>query len=284
MAVKLAAALRPDGGQSFADLAAKAREVGFRCLALPFEPGWDQAQLLDLREACDRAGVELAALDCHCNFLTPREDEVRENFARLGAALRAGALLNSNLVITHAGSRHPDPSQPYAPHPENWADKTWDTLIQRIWALLDEVEDNGVCLCFEPRPTTTLNTLEALAELVADATSVRVRIALDPAAIMTGEAGRESGRALAEIFGRLADTIRAAYATDLEVVEAGEEVRARPVPLGQGCLDYPTYLKLLDALREDTPLIVRARGSGAACRRAREFLAHAAEQAGINLA
>ncbi len=284
MAVKLSAALSLETRQSFADFAAYAHELGLRCLAVPFEPAWGEPRLLALREACDRAGVEIVALGCHCNFLTPREDEVREIFARLGAALRAGALLNANCVITHAGSRHPDPDQPYAPHPENWADRTWDTLIQRIWALLDEVEDNGVCLCFEPRPTTTLNTLEALAELVAHSASVRVRVALDPAAIVTGEAGRESGRALAEIFARLADTIRAAYATDLEVIEAGEELRARPAPLGHGCLDYPTYLKLLNALRDDTPLIVPRQGSEAAYRRAREFIAEAARQAGISLA
>ena len=68
------------------------------------------------------------------------------------------------------------------------------------------------------------------------------------------------------------------------MIEAGEETKVRPVPLGQGSLDYTTYLKLLGALQLDTPLVVPAQPSDEAYRRARDFLADAARKAGVSLA
>lgn len=270
--MKLCAAIRPLPGEDWAAFARRASGLGFRGVSLAFDPHWDAGQLVEMREAFDRHGLEVAELACECNFLTPSEAANRQNFALLGQAMRAGAILNCDHVTTHAGSRIPD--QPLAPHPDNWADATWDLLVNRVWALLDEVEDLGVRLCFEPHPATTLNTLDGLAGLVADATSLRVRVALDPAALFTPEAAAEPGRALAEIFATLADAIALARATDVRLITTGGEPLAEPAPLGQGVLDYPTYLRLLDALELDTPLVVPLQASDAAYRAALAFIRH----------
>lgn len=274
--MKISAAVRPPEGCDWAALARRVASLGFRGISLPFDPRWSTAQLIEMRAALDSHGVETVELACHCNFLTPLEETNRTNFALLARAMEAGEILNCDHVVTHAGSRHPDPNQPLAPHPDNWADATWDLLVNRVWALLDEVEDLGVRLCFEPHPATTLNTLDSLAGLMADVATVRVRVALDPAAIFTPEAAAEPKRALAEIFSTLADTIAITRATDVRLVQAGDEPLAEPAALGEGVLDYPTYLRLVNTLELDTPVIVPTQASDAAYRRAYDFLAAAA--------
>ncbi len=271
--VKISAAVRPPEGADWAGLARRMAGLGFRGLSLPFDPRWTDEQLIAIRAALDRQGAEVVGLACECNFLTPLEEANRSNFVFLGRALAAGAILNCDHVVTHAGSRHPDPTQPLAPHPDNWADSTWDLLVRRAWALLDETEDVGVRLCFEPHPATTLNTLDSLASLMADVATVRVRVALDPAAILSPEAASEPKRALAEIFSTLADAIAVARATDVRLVQIGDEPLTEPAPLGEGVLDYGTYLKLISALDLDTPLIVPLQDSDAAYRKAHDFLA-----------
>ncbi len=66
------------------------------------------------------------------------------------------------------------------------------------------------------------------------------------------------------------------HGTDLRLVASGDEPLVGPAPLGEGVLDYPTYLKLLGALELDTPVIVPPQPSDAAYRTAQQFLAVAA--------
>ncbi|MFW6164509.1 MAG: sugar phosphate isomerase/epimerase family protein, partial [Planctomycetota bacterium] len=270
-------------GESWADLAGRASRLGFRGVAVPFDPAWTDADLLVIRQACDEVGIRVDELACPCNLVTPRDEEAKEVFEQLQQALEAGAILNCDHVVTTTGSRHPDPSAARAPHRDNWSDATWDLLVRRIWALLEAVEDIGVCLCLEPTVTSTLNSLDQLADLTADASSVRVRIVLDPAAIFTPLAARHPRLALAEIFGRLTDTIVLARATDVALIEAGPEPTLEPVTLGQGALDYVTYLKLLDALELDTPLVVKRQPTDEAYEAAHQFLAAQAREAGVAL-
>ena len=279
--MRFAAAMRLAEGQTYADMARRAKRLGYQGVSIGFDHRWSKADLVAIRQAFDEQGVDVVELACYCNLLTPRSDEASRIVERLGWALEAGALLNCDHATTYAGSRHPDPDQPFAPHPDNWSDATWDLLVKRIWALLEGVDDIGVCLCFEPRPTTTLNSLEALADLNADAGTTRVRIALDPAALFTPPAAKQPARGLAEIFAALADTIAVARATDVTLVEAADEPRLAPAPLGEGVMDYVTYLKLVDALELDTPVVVKYQGSDGAYRDARRFLAEAAAEAGV---
>lgn len=278
--MKLSAAMRRNEGEAWAALARRVAELGFRGVSLPFEQGWGEADLVALREAFDSERVEIVELGCDCNFVTRSEEVSRRNFERLSRALDAGALLNCDHVTTRAGSRHLDPAQPLAAHPDNWADPTWDLFVNRVWALLDEVEDVGVRLCFEPHPATTLNTLDSLSNLMADVATVRVRVALDPAALFDAAAAAEPSPALAEIFATLADTIAVVRATDVRLVGAVDEPMAEQAPLGEGVLDYATCLKLVNALELDTPVIVPEQPSDAAYRAAHDFLAEAARRAG----
>jgi len=278
--MKLSAAVQRRAGEAWNALACRVRGLGFRGASLPFDPSWDEADLVALRKAFDGERAEIVELACPCNFLTPSAEACRRNFALLRRALEAGALLNCDHVTTHAGTRHPDPNQPLAAHPDNWADATWDLFVQRVWAFLDEAEDMGVRLCFQPHPATTLNTLESLAGLTADATTVRVRVALDPAALFDAEAAARPTRALAEIFATLADTIAVARATDVRLIASTDEPLVEPAALGEGVLDYPTYLKLVAALELDTPVVVPPQPSDAAYRAAHAFLTAAANRAG----
>jgi len=276
--MKLSASLRPHAGEGWPAFAHRAASLGFRGLALPFNPAWTDADLLRIRQALDEQQIEVVELTAHGNFLTPSEDEVRRGLEALSRAMQAGALLNCDHVVTHAGSRCPDPRQPLAPHPDNWADATWDLLIRRIWSLLDSVEDMGVRLCFEPCATTTLNSLDSLAALMADVATVNVRIALDPAALFNVEAAARPKEALADIFATLADTIALARATDVRLVPGADEPLLERVAPGQGVLDYGTYLKLLNALELDTPIVVPHQENDAAYRAAHDFLAAAARR------
>ena len=279
--MRFAARMRLGHGESYADLARRAARLGYAAVSLGFDHRWTEADLLAIRQAFDEQRVDIVELGCYCNFLSPRNDETRRNVERLQWALQAGAILNCDHAVTYAGSRHPDPEQHFAPHPDNWADATWDLLVKRIWSLLDGVDDVGVCLCFEPCVTTTLNSLDGLADLMSDAASARVRVALDHAAIFTPSAGAEPKRALAEMFATLADTIAVARATDVALIEAGPQPRVAPARLGEGILDYETYLKLVDALELDTPVIVKYRGRDEDYAQARDFLVAAASRAGL---
>jgi len=281
--MSLAAEMRRRDGEDYADVARRAAELGFRGVSLPYDEGWSEAELIAIRQAFDEAGVAIAELNCRCNFLTPRDDEAAQVVARLQKALTDGGILNCDRATTCAGSRHPDPGQPLAPHPDNWADATWDLLIHRIWSILGGVDDLGVCLCFEPCATTTLNSLDSLSELNVDAASFRVRIVLDPAAIFTPAAAKHPAVGLAETFATLADTIALARATDLALIEVGREPVVQRAPLGEGVLDYPTYLKLLDALVRDAPLVVTRQPTDDAYRAAHAFVADAAKQAALGL-
>ena len=274
--MKLAAAMRVGEGESYSDVAQRAARLGYQGVSIGFDHRWTETDLVGIRWAFDEQGVDIVELRCYCNFVTPRDDEARRNVERLQYALRAGGLLNCDHAVTYAGSRHPDPEQHFAPHPDNWSDATWDLLVKRAWSLLDGVDDVGVRLCFAPCRTTTLNTLDSLAELVADVATVRVRVALDPAALLTPEAAAHPGQALAEIFARLSDAIAVAHATDVALIEAGPEPQTTPARLGEGILDYATYLKLLDALELDTPLVVTYQGTDAGYERALSTLREAA--------
>ena len=74
----------------------------------------------------------------------------------------------------------------------------------------------------------------------------------------------------------LADTIAVAHATDVVLDETGLVPAAAEAALGEGALDYATYLKLVDALELDTPVVVRPQPTDDAYRSALQFLQGAA--------
>ncbi|NQT88601.1 sugar phosphate isomerase/epimerase [bacterium] len=274
--MKLSAAFHVPDGQGFPEVARRAASIGFAGVSLAFDPGWSDAELLDIRAAFDDQGVEIVELRCHCNFVTPRTAEARTNLKTLRRAMTAGAILNCDHAVTCAGSRGRDPNQPLAPHPDNGSDAAWEVLVHRAWEVLDRSEDLGIKLCFEPCATTTLNSLESLSDLCADLASMRVRIALNPAAIFNAKAAGDSRVALAEVFGELTDTIAVAHATDVALIEKGPTPVPAEAPLGEGVLDYATYLKLVAALELDTPVVVQPQPTDDAYRAALRYLAKAA--------
>ena len=227
---------------------AYAAEQGFSCVQLAMGkavPGFrmeDAPRLLtkelaaEVRGELERAGMECAVLGCYLKLAHRDEEEaarVREIYL---AHLRFAAMIGARCVGTET---------PPADGPEGKACRTeeyYKLFLDRAGPVARAAEELGVTLAIEPVCSHIIYDAMLAEKMTDDLKCDRVKIILDAVNLIDSEHTGEADRLVREAAGRLGDRVCVLHMKDF--IPQPDAPRPRPVPCGQGLMDYGILLNL----------------------------------------
>ena len=221
---------------------------GFSCVQLAMGkavPGFrmaDAPSLLtddlaaEVREELDRAKISCAVLGCYLKLADPDEESAAQTREIYRAHLRFAARIGARCVGTET---------PPAVGPEGPACRTeahYRLFLDRVRPLAREAEDLGVTLAVEPVCTHIVHDAALAEQMVSDLGSGSVRIILDAVNLIDSEHTDTADELIRDAVRRLGSRVAVLHMKDF--VPQPDAPRPRPVPCGQGRMNYEPLLQL----------------------------------------
>ncbi|WP_322907751.1 sugar phosphate isomerase/epimerase family protein [Paenibacillus campi] len=189
-------------------------------------------------EQFQRHGVRIAVLGCYIDPVHPDRDVRRQEIDRFKEHLRYARDFGCSMVATETGSFDTYRQQ----HPEQYAQIGWNTLRDTVSELAEEADKWGVHMAIEPVAVHTVQTAEAMAQLMEEVPSSVLGMLFDPCNMMKPDYVADQQRFLRHVFELLAERIILIHAKDITIAADGTK---QECVAGTGMLDYPYFFELL---------------------------------------
>lgn len=231
---------------------------GFRCVQLAMGkavPGFQMnaaPELLtedlaaEVREELGNAGVSCAVLGCYLKLAAADEETAQEVREIYRAHLRFAEQIGALCVGTET---------PPAEGPEGKACRTeeaYHLFLNRMRPLVQAAEELGVTLAVEPVCTHIIHDADRTVRMLEDLKSDRVKIILDAVNLIDTEHVGGAGELVRDAVRKLGGQVCVLHMKDY--LPQPEAVRPRPVPCGQGEMDYRALLEL--ARERELPMLL----------------------------
>jgi sugar phosphate isomerase/epimerase len=257
------------------------RRHGYTAAYCPVTSDADDDTVAAYAEAARDAGMVIAEVGAWSN---PISDDATTQRAAIELCCRQLDLadrIGARCCVNIAGSRG---ERWDGPDPRNLSAETFDRIVDSVRAILDAV-----------RPTRTFYTLETMPWVFPDSAENYLRLIraidrpafgvhLDPVNLVCSpQRYFATGALLRECFATLGPYIRSCHAKDI-LLDPRFMVHLDEVRPGLGGLDYAVFLRELDRLDPDTPLMLEHLPSEEEYALAAEHIRGVARREGIALA
>ena len=212
-------------------------------------------------------------------LIHPDEAGRRQAVRVLQQALKIAGDLGARGIDTGPGSLNS--TGPWNPHPENWNLESRQQLIKSLRESAPAAEDNQVYLSLEGHQLVVLENEQVTKEILDAVGSPWVRSDLDPANWITLKTIFRTDEAIHQMFDVLSEHIVSGHAKDVTITNA-HTLHLPTTSVGKGMLDFKTYLRRMEDLNPDYPLIVEG-SSEAELPEASTFLHRTAQELGIDI-
>jgi len=203
---------------------------------------------LDIRDQLAKRQLVMAAVDGTFNMVHPDEKRRWTNLGYLQKLVESCGALGTSVVTLCTGSRD---EIMWQFHPDNDNPEAMSDLVAVMKAAAQTAEEYGVTLAFEPEVNNVISSPEKARQLIDEVGSAWVKVVMDPANIFQdGELPHMRGR-LGDAFALLGGDIALAHAKDLD-----HDGEAGQLAAGEGLLDYPLYLSLLQRSGFDGTIVL----------------------------
>ncbi|MGB3336327.1 MAG: sugar phosphate isomerase/epimerase [Devosia sp.] len=260
----------PVGAEDPYAFAGAHRAFGYRAAYCPPVEIGDTDRLRAIEAAFGQQDVLLAEIGIWRN-LTAIEDDVRAaNIEHACNCLAIADAVGAGCAVSYIGSfaSHTD----YAPHPDNLGPRAFDAAVETVRIIIDRVKPRRAKLALEMMQYALPDSVDSYVELISAVDRPAFAAHLDPVnLIMTPRVYFNNGALIRECFDKLGPHIVSCHAKDITLHHQAA-LHLDEVMIGDGMLDYPTYLRCLAALPADVPLMLEhLDGPGYATARDRLF-------------
>ena len=225
-------------------------QFNMSCAGLPSMPEEVSDEICTrVRQAMADRELNMVSLSGTFNMIHP-DVVARENGLRqFGVLVASAAKLGTSIVSLCTGTRNPESM--WRGHPENSSSAAWRDLTASMEAVLRMAEDHNVALVMEPEVANVIDSAKQARRLVDEMQSSHLKVVFDGANIFhEGELARMNDL-ISESIDLLAADIIMAHAKDLDQDGAAGKLAA-----GTGLLDYEHYLRTLQSVGFDGPILL----------------------------
>lgn len=213
----------------------------------------DDATVRGYRHAAEKAGVVIAEVGAWSNPLS--RDQATRNKALDGCkkGLDLAERIGARCCVNIAGSRG---EKWDGPHADDLTDETFDLIVECVRDIIDSVKPRETYYTLETMPWMYPDSPECYARLLKAIDRKAFAVHLDPVnLICSPQRYFSNGAVIRECFKKFGRHIRSCHAKDIRLQDKLtthlDEVRP-----GLGRLDYPVFLKELNQLAPDIPLMM----------------------------
>lgn len=238
-----------DPGQWVAEL----KRQGFSAAYSPAKHDWNDARIVSYAEAASAAGIVIAESGVWNNPLHPDATKRKAAIAQCQQVLAVADQIGARCCVNITGSRGEDWA---GPDPLNLTPETFDLIVETTRATIDAVKPRRTCYALETMPWMYPDSPDSYLALLKAIDRKQLGVHLDPVNLVSSpQRFFANGALIRECFAKLGPHIKSCHGKDITL---GNKLtvhldEARP---GLGGLDYRTFLRELDKLDADTPLML----------------------------
>jgi sugar phosphate isomerase/epimerase len=262
--------------------AKNAREQRYRAVYAPNVPLSDANRIKAFREAAKKHDLIIAEVGRWVNMLDADPTKRAENIRQVTEGLALADELDARCCVDISGSYNPEKWD--GQHPKNVSDTCYDETVENVRKVIDAV-----------KPKRAKFSLEMMGWAIPDSTDSYLRLikAIDRKSfgvhidvcnmINSPDKFWNTTRLINEVFDKLGPLILSAHAKDLRWLP-GANIHFDECVIGEGAIDFITYMKRLAALEQDVPLMIEHMKNQADYLKCRDHLFKVASETGITLA
>lgn len=229
------------------------KEAGYTACYSPINDVDDDVEIRAYAGAADRAKIVIAEVGAWSNPIGPVEETRNEALEHCKRQLALADRIGARCCVNIAGTRG---EKWDAPHPANLSDETFDMIVETVREIIDAVKPRRTFYALETMPWIFPDSAESYLRLIEAIDRKQFAVHLDPVNLVCSPQRYFDNAALIkECFEKLGQYVRSCHAKDIILREefTVHLDEARP---GVGGLDYHTYLRELDKLDADVPLML----------------------------
>jgi sugar phosphate isomerase/epimerase len=256
------------------------RAAGYRAAICPLAPDADDATVAAYARAAADRDVVISEVGAWSNPLSP------DNLTRLAAIeycqrnLDLADRIGARCCVNIAGSRHP--TQFDGAHPDNLTAETFGLIVETTRKIIDAVKPTRTYYTLEASPFLQPDSAEVFIKLLEAVKRERLAVHFDPVDLINSpKRYYTNGAIIKEFVAQLGRHIKACHARDV-ILRPNALVHLDEVAPGAGGLDYATFLKAVNRLGTDVPILLERLPDEAAYRQAAEHLRAVAAQCRID--
>ena len=256
------------------------RSCGYSAAFCPLMPEADDDTARAFRDAAANADIVIAEVGAWSNPISPDDAIRREALDRSKRALAHADRMGARCCVNISGSRG---EKWDGPHPDNFSADTLDLVVESVREIIDSVRPRRTYYTLETMPWMFPDSVESYAQLIEAIDRERFAVHLDPVNLINcPRRYYDNASLLREVFAVLGPHIRSCHAKDTLLGET-LTTHLQEVRPGTGVLDYATYLRELDKLPPDTPLMIEHLASAEEYALAAEHIRAVARQVGVTI-
>jgi len=214
----------------------------------------DARRLADIEKAFAAADVTIAEIGIWRNLVT-RDMAVRKAHRDMALEKLAVAdAVGARCAVSYIGSY--EPGSDYGPHPHNLSEEAFDDAVEVARALIDTVKPKRAKFALEMEQYSLPDSVDMYVRLIKAVDRPAFAAHVDPVnLVMTPRTYFNTGTLLREIFAKLGAWIVSCHAKDI-ILHHQAALHLDEIIIGKGMMDYRTFLRELDKLGRDVPLMM----------------------------
>lgn len=254
MAIRLGGHGLPVGSEDPYAFARAHRAFGYGAAYVPEVTLADRDRLTAIEQAFAAENIVLAEIGIWRNLVSPDEAVRKANLAYAVERLAIADAVGAGCAVSYIGSFKAGTD--YAPAAENMGREAFDTCVETVRYLLDTVKPTRAKFALEMMQYSLPDSVESYVELIRAIDRPMFGAHFDPVnIIMTPRVYFDNGALIRECFDKLGPWVVSCHAKDIKLHHQAA-LHLDEVQIGDGVLDYRTYLSQLNRLPREVPLML----------------------------
>lgn len=226
---------------------------GYRAAYCPVSAEAESALVKAYANAARQAGIVIAEVGAWSNPLSPDAIERRKAREHCQQQLALADEIGANCCVNIAGSLGPRWD---GPHPDNLTQTTFDLIVEMVREIIDAVKPRRAFYTLEPMPWMVPDFPDCYLQLIQAINRRQFAVHLDPVNMISSPQRYFNNAVfLHECFVKLGPYIKSCHAKDI-LLQDRLTTHLDEVRPGLGYLDYRVFLREMQHLPVDTPLML----------------------------
>jgi len=260
--------------------AAAVHAAGYRAAYCPVAPDADDETIKAYADAASKADIVIAEVGAWSNPLTPNPTNASAALEKCKASLALADKIGACCCVNIAGSCGKKWDGPDA---ADLTEETFDRIVSVVRDIIDSVKPARSFYTLETMPWMYPDSPDAYLRLIKAIDRKGFAVHLDPVNLVCSpQRYFSNGALIEECFEKLGEHIKSCHAKDI-LLHDKLTVHLDEVRPGRGNLDYTTFLKGLNRLVADVPLMLEHLPNKEEYRTAASHIRNVADKEGISL-
>ena len=262
------------------ELAKAHSKLGYRAAYCPSVALEDKQKIALIEKVFKAENIVIAEVGVWINIMDVDEAKRKQNLETVCRGMALADEVGALCCVDIAGSLNPEIWD--GPHPDNISSKAFDMTVANIRYILDTVKPKRAKFVLEMMPWVIPDSPDSFIELLDAVDRANFGVHLDPVNLINSPRRYyENGKLLEECFNKLGKWIVSCHAKD-SILTDQLTTHINETRPGTGKLDYRTYLRELNALPQNPPLMIEHLSTEEEFTLAREYIFSVGKEIGVS--